>query len=355
MSINSIRNYNTLNEYIKSFEQNKNLTPYTVIHFLAEKHWDRFVKSAMQSMSQINFTDRLKKVRTTSCVNTFCSLSSLFCGRAFTEGMIYHLFQHTSSDLDIILPSGQAVIIKISNLFDGAAISRHKSDQPFSYQSQRQIRVYKNEAQCRFLEYLHPLLEQKKTGSDEKYLHHISSVFSNILYNFNSEAFNQLKEDINFNTVDEEQSEIYFVGISQPKKDQLDQFEFEHVFIIEQFWHDSSRKEAFRIYQSWISKVTLNEDLHRDQRPDPILDKKQITHFIENLESLFSHSPKTTYKECFGYDPMPNPLLSFDGVTLTGKSLRYCSRTIHPNQCLENLLFLIDQQPKLKAAIYPEG
>jgi hypothetical protein len=341
-------------------ETSKSLMPFVLLQYLATNHLSAFIKSTLTTWMPLD--EDIAKIPDanvkTNCVYTAHAVALLFMGEKKAERNMQRLRMQSSLPCDIELPSGKKWEYKINNLLSGDVIHGINHDPDFD-SSEKEVKYekqlgYLNKNLNKFFDSTRPavdkILNNNNSKSEGEIIAELQHYFGNLDYQFNYMLLKKLYCEIiqKEKRVSDNNSIIYCVGIVDTKVGNT--VMFDHVFIIEQSWCAKKQNIGYRLYQSWIGKGTILDELnHLSSNKGEIfsLDQQTLKRFLCDLTKLYckDNSPQA-YQKCFGYRTGGKALLSFQDNTLTGLNLRYFSAEVDPQACFENLINLTKSNPE---------
>ena len=340
--------------FAKIFAENEEIDtpsiPFKLIKYISHKNiWGRFLELLIKTLK---FGDKAGIKLTTSCYNTAKVLSALIdkdglWAKSFTTVTTY---THT-----IKLSSNKEYLVDIAGLFDGLIVCKANANFDEYYNlsmSEKMEKIedeYLSEELDNFLIYLKPFENMaKELGKEGAVRKQLDQFFrEDIDYDFNRSTIMHLKNNLNktLNLATKNISWFYTIGAVREKY--KDRHLFEHTFLLEQFFCKKTGVPRNRIYQSWIEKTTLFDDLEKQSNDcggEDSWDTQQLESFLNNLEAHYcrkiNEKGRVGSKECFGHENTGGevPLLHFYDQKLSCLSLRYYSVSIDPSKYVENFV-----------------
>lgn len=322
--------------------------PYRVVKLMATTIPDAFV-------NKIHKESLVKLQAETSCIHNLYALMVIFCGKDKADIIEKRLLLDTLIDVNIDLPNGGKWKLKVKNLFSGDSIIQLKKIIPdhLYTNDNKNLHLQKsvNQSINRYLDYINPLVNKfsKTNKSLDKDVSIISFLKTAIRdYNFNLASLSNLYSTImdNINLADKDNSYIYYIVISQTlnKLEKVHGWYIYHALAIEQYFSKSHNSNRYRIYQSWVDKMSLKNYFSKTGYGD--LDEGsmswlELSNFISMLGIILKGEPDEKLREkCFGYvekdQPIKNLFFYSEENILTGLTFRFIETRITPGDCLQN-------------------
>lgn len=342
----------------------KSTLPFRVIKFIFDDLKELFIPAAMDLVNN-DITDRNDKYLTSSCINTVKALSVLFFGhhQAKKADKIHH--RRTNIVVSEKLSLGETWKYTINNVFDSVIFCRLKEDKinldDFILLGDNEIneKVFTyivNELEIATKEIMKSLTE--KIRLDEIKLINkevIIQPIQKLNFYYNQECIMSLKNELEKNKfeVTIKNSFIYLVAIVIPNVSNIKDVDYDHGFVLEQFFCEKDQTVRYRMYQSWINQTTLSDDLEKrayGYGGENSWTNDELIAFLMKLEKFCCYIPThESYQECFGYIcNYQRPLVRFEDECFGGTTLRYYSHQIDPKDCLSHLSEIIKSDQELQ-------
>jgi hypothetical protein len=341
----------SLSQFITILPSNAEpLIPYTLVRHIAINFWDEYLEA---TNSLIDPSNKEK----TSCIHTAFAICILFFGKEIAENILIQMSKKISTDFIIILKSGREISYKTAILFgdfficglnqlEKSSLNESKKEEEALKLSRSHLLTYVNH----ITNYVNKNLDQEE---DSVIISSLNQYLSKPHYNFNEMCFQTLKKDLIDTSCDTHlnKSYVYFFGILISSSEE--EINFNHSFIIEQFYSSKYSNVRFRLYQSWIKRATLLDDfIKRDYKNDEenTWDQVKLMKFLDKFKKLYdtnNQSISIDDKDCFGYSFEPKSVI-LEGNIIHGPNVRYYSRAIEPKNCIKNLASFIMSSSKLK-------
>lgn len=115
-----------------------------------------------------------------------------------------------------------------------------------------------------------------------------------------------------------------------------------HAFFIEQFLRKSDNQTCHRIYQSWLGKAELKDDMKKkgyDEIGNVSFDLKYMIEFLKKIDVFFAHSEQReeTLSQLFGYQAAVPVPTTFENNTIGNCDIVYWCEKIELNQIVDQL------------------
>lgn len=290
----------------------------------------------------IKSTESLDDLMTSCTINAYL-VNMFFVGEAQTKRIYDFLNLNISAQAKIL----SATINYVHLLSGNALLDLASKFQDTSFDPSE-----KNIASCRkdFNEY-----DEQLGTFHENFLQMLrTSQTKPFLYDFNNNVINALESEIdaNKNKVSKDCSFIYHVNITEPPpsitstgsvesilKAPLGSF---HAFVLEHFYNPEENTDCLRLHQSWKGISSLPQH-YENHDTEGIVDGKK---FCENLKGLHSWDNSYGFEKlkiyqsaCFNINEDVALACVFrpDILLVTGRSVRYLTSQINPQDCLNHL------------------
>ncbi len=336
------QNDQTINERaLKQFQKPQTFPstlPKKVIKYTAKHHWDNVIKIIVKDLDgqecKNNFT------RDSSCINTGLACLAILVGKERTKkiyGQIRKFYPNTYK----FQKGNSEFNFKVSNLFDNMVIYKINHDKNYNSLPKLEKKIMRSqflmEASEDFENYFidkfyesYPLDDLQ--DPDEIIHKHGEDCLNDIEFNFNSNIINLLKGEMEerLEETSSKKSFVYALLVESGSKQLVD-----HFLVIVQ-----SHYNTFEIFQSWIIKALLLEDMKKQK----LLNYNEMMIYLSNLEKCFSpllHIENSSrYASTFGYKCSDTPLFSFSKGKFKGISFKVYSEEFDPNDVIPNFFTL---------------
>lgn len=297
----------------------------------------------------------VKSIRlATSCIINVLALSVIFSGPQKTQGIMPKLMVSFKDDFQVSTPNGP-VMLNVDNLFTGAVLNRldrHFFTSKYDYDS---LLSALNQHLDDVAKPFYAVLEKAFSDlvvDEKKHQKQLLGILKGIDYDFNAETFECFLRDIaenETNQVNSGVSHLFYVVIQIPKPANRSGTIY-HAFAIEKFWDSHTQKPAYRLYQSWLCKMTTAMDMEKrgyDKTKPWQWSRGEFDLFLQNLKLCICKSARKhdeifkAHLQAFGYAPEDdfNYHHSFnsDAMTFEGLSFRYFKDILNPRDIPANI------------------
>lgn len=317
-------------------------TPYTLIYSIFSHSAPQFIGNLVK---EFEGCDTKMSVLTTSCLNTSYAITTILLGVDQAEIFRKRISAVYTYNYRVPLSEnlGDYLIYEIGDIFGGEVTCRINKLKNFELltekkQEERSIQIMNALFQEKVLPDIQPFIDQCFQSSTIKEdVNRLEEKLENLQYGFNSLVIKKLKKEIckNNASIKAHKSFMYWVGITDGAKG------FIHSFVLEQFQSTITNRGRIRLYQSWVEKATLIEDINKrgyTENDSGTWDLEETKQFLNSLEQLYDHRKTNDATPCcFGYGHVPGKIVQLDrerGI-LSSKSIRYASATF--GKCQKNL------------------
>jgi hypothetical protein len=348
------------------------LIPLRVIRTLASNCLPELMELVLDTLFRGDYEDFEGNILQSSCVNSFYAISTICTGVLQTSRMKWLIDIEPKFVINFRFPfSDFKSEIKIFHLFAGnvTQVLYENSNYP-TITSEQKKRVIFDNALPHLKAFSDCILDEGRrihqTGfnvTDDQLT--ILNIIRSSKFMFNRSVLHSLRAEFKKYApkVSIDQSFLYSISTKFPRfemdndlpPDERDVFitsTVEHAFLLEQFQCPNDNTVRVRLYQSWIAKATLLDELSKystDDSKNSSWDVEELERFLDRLEAYYCS--ETGYLEperalaCFGYNhdersnpaPRKYPLVSSIGNMITGISLRYIVQPFNPKDSTKNL------------------
>jgi hypothetical protein len=334
-----------------------------VIKGITQNCLEEFVRSILDLQYRGEYEDNANGSLITSCINSFCSLSSLFIGIKKTKEMMHSINIKPCFELTFTLPSQKLFSFKIIDLFAGNATHIINHDPDYLDSGEKVQHEKLSQILDPYLSHFHNRVQQHvidrftaKWVEDKAVSKAMITYIKNSGFKFNASVIESLRNSMTATAlkVTKSVSFLYCVNAKIP----IFSYEgfsslVEHAFLLEQYFSPTQQAPRVRIYQSWIDIASVTDDMAKrqfDVKDKGSWNEKQTEKFLDNLHDYYCSN--TGYLEpekafaCFGYEEYRQarlPLVISYSNFISGISLRYISHEFNPAQTLDRLRDIILQ------------
>ncbi|HRD55899.1 MAG TPA: hypothetical protein PLC42_05835 [Parachlamydiaceae bacterium] len=323
----------------------------------------KFTKLAnLVSDSGLIHTDCFFNMLTLSVLASGVQKTKLVANRLYTS---YKLCGYLKIQVKNVL---MCMELKFDNLFSGPIIvdlnnNIFKEDEDDKLRARFKL-IYNNFLSC----INESLLQCEYKESDDfkickrKTSDNIYDVLDHFPYDFNQDTIHFLLNEIELNIeqVNEARSFVYCISINYPNPKRYEGKAFEysvyHAFAIEHYFSPQKKGSRFRIYQSNIRKMSLQEYIRQKGyqlfSDEGCLDYKGIIAYFDDIKLLLKESSKDHYDElcnrCFGsfLERQRTSYYNINTQSIEGFSFRYKTESFDPKHCIKNMLEFVKEQNK---------
>jgi hypothetical protein len=320
--------------------------PFEIIKYLSGTNWDAFIVTAMEALGIEAYEKTDKLIMRTSCIITAVILPVIFLGIDKAKQIRALDRKNYKIRESIELSNGEKFTYLISGLFNGVVPSRFEEGVAFlALDDDSRSDVLENAVGG--LNDYHDDTKlalnsmNLKTDPPEIAIAKIEDYLRNLNYSFNINTINNLIDEIDRNCgTTDGNSILYFIAIKTPIDPKGDKHQYEHAFILEQFFKDGV--PYFRLYQSWAGIATIYDTIKQESHLEKAWTRVELSVFFERLihAYCFEHT-KESVEKCFGFGDEENmPILQFIERHLTGINLSYIACEFDPTTAIDNLIDL---------------